>query len=318
MGPSRRTPTSRRCLAALARMLDGTAATRRRGSPRGSRREAPTTQPAAGRNQRPARWVAARQLGPCPARHGREPEPAARPGGESLVESRWVKPFAESLLRLKRLHHEACKTLDSLRDALVGAGAWTSTRRPRWPARSVASLECQQFLAQRLVELEMFDRRSSNLAHRLYDEALACRMRPFADGVQAFPRMVRDLARSLGKQVRLEIVGEATQVDRDILAKLDAPLGHLLRNAVDHGIESPDERRAAGKPAEGVVRLEARHSAGALQIIVSDDGRGVDLEKLRETVVERKLDDARGRGSAERSRAARVPVPARLHAEGAP
>ena len=96
----------------------------------------------------------------------------------------------------------------------------------------------------------MFDRRSINLAHRLYDEALACRMRPFADGVQGFPRMVRDVAQSLGKQVRLEIVGEATQVDRDILAKLDAPLGHLLRNAVDHGIESPDERlrrRQAGR-----------------------------------------------------------------------
>ena len=121
-------------------------------------------------------------------------------------------------------------------------------------------------------------------------------MRPFADGVQGFPRMVRDLARSLGKQVKLEIVGEATQVDRDILAKLDAPLGHLLRNAVDHGLESPDERRAAGKPAEGVVRLEARHSAGALQIIVSDDGRGVDLDKLR-----------RGRRRAEPDRRARPP-----------
>ena len=140
----------------------------------------------------------------------------------------------------------------------------------------------------------MFDRRSINLANRLYDEALACRMRPFADGVQGFPRMVRDVARSLGKQVRLEIVGETTQVDRDILAKLDAPLGHLLRNAVDHGLESPDERRAAGKPAEGVVRLEARHSAGALQVSISDDGRGVDLDKLRRSVVERNLIDAHG------------------------
>ena len=100
------------------------------------------------------------------------------------------------------------------------------------------ALECQQFLSQRLVELEMFEGRSLNLSHRLYDEALACRMRPFGDGVQGFPRMVRELGSSLGKQVRLDIIGEATQVDRDILLKLDAPLGHLLRNAVDHGIES--------------------------------------------------------------------------------
>jgi two-component system sensor histidine kinase and response regulator WspE len=81
-------------------------------------------------------------------------------------------------------------------------------------------------------------------------------------------------------------------VDRDILEKLDAPLGHLLRNAVDHGIESPEERRTAGKPAEAVVHLEARHSAGMLQIIVSDDGCGIDLDKLREAVVKRNLTNA--------------------------
>jgi len=97
--------------------------------------------------------------------------------------------------------------------------------------------------------------------------------------------------------VKLEIFGEATQVDRDILVKLDAPLGHLLRNAVDHGIEPLEERQAAGKPAEGVVRLEARHSAGALQIIVSDDGRGVDLDKTREIVVKRKLIDREAAGT---------------------
>src|SRR5262249_20325951 len=71
-----------------------------------------------------------------------------------------------------------------------------------------------------------------------------------------------------------------------------APLGHLLRNAVDHGIEPPEERLAAGKPAEGVVRLEARHSAGRLQITASDDGRGVNLAKVREAVVKRRLTTA--------------------------
>jgi two-component system sensor histidine kinase and response regulator WspE len=208
--------------------------------------------------------------------------------GESLVESRWVKPFGESLVRLKRMNHEASKALEGLREALPAQSLDEHADIALAEAQRIA-LECQQFLSQRLGELEMFDRRTLNLSRRLYDEALACRMRPFADGVQAFPRMVRDVANALGKRVRVEIAGEATQVDRDILVKLDAPLGHLLRNAVDHGIETPEARRAAGKPEEGVLRLEARHSAGLLQIIVSDDGCGVDLEKTREIVVARKL-----------------------------
>jgi two-component system sensor histidine kinase and response regulator WspE len=206
---------------------------------------------------------------------------------ESLVESRWGKPFTASVMRLKRMHHDLGKTLEDVRG--------TSARQLDDPAR--ASLdkahrqlaECQQQLAQRLIELETFDRRSINLAHRLYDQALACRMRPFGDGLVAFPRMVRDLAHSLGREVRLEIVGEGTQVDRDILAQLDAPLGHLLRNAIDHGIESPQARRAKGKPDEGTITIEARHSAGALHIYVSDDGGGVDIERLRSTVVTRNL-----------------------------
>ncbi len=208
--------------------------------------------------------------------------------GESLVESRWLKPFAQSLLRLKRMHYDLGKAIASLSEA-------QSEQALRGRSRSALAgvqhkfLECQKVLAARLVELELFEGRSSNLAHRLYDEASACRMRPFADGVQSFPRMVRDLAQSLNKQAWLEIVGQATQVDRDVLERLDAPLGHLLRNAIDHGIESADERRAAGKPAEGVMHLEARHSAGMLQIIVSDDGSGIDVDKLRAAIIKRKL-----------------------------
>ncbi|MBI3900006.1 MAG: hybrid sensor histidine kinase/response regulator [Gammaproteobacteria bacterium] len=210
---------------------------------------------------------------------------------ESLVESRWLKPFADSLLRLKRLHHHSALALDNLREKL----STQSLSEPAQIALAEAQrgvLKCHQVMSQRLGELEMFDRRVTHLSHRLYDEALACRMRPFADGVQAFPRMVRDVGRSLGKQVRLEIIGEATQVDRDILQKLDAPLGHLLRNAVDHGVGTPAERRQAGKLDEGVIQLDARHSAGVLQITVADDGRGIDLDKLRATIVERKLTNA--------------------------
>ena len=101
--------------------------------------------------------------------------------------------------------------------------------------------------------------------------------------------MVRDIARSLGKKVRWQLVGEATQVDRDILDLLEAQLGYMLRNALDHGIEAPAVRLARGKPEEGTLTLDARHTAGALLITVSDDGAGIDLDALRAVIVRKKL-----------------------------
>jgi two-component system, chemotaxis family, sensor histidine kinase and response regulator WspE len=211
--------------------------------------------------------------------------------GEALMESRSFKSIADSLLRLKRLQYDLHRALDRLREQLPQQRLSDRAQVALAEAQQRA-LDCRQFLAQRLAEIDTFDRRAAHLSHRLYDSALACHMRPFADGVQALPRMVRDLARALGKQVRLEIAGQDTQVDRNILEKLDAPLGHLLRNALDHGIEPPEERLAAGKSPEAVLSVEARHSAGRLQVTVSDDGRGVDLERLRARVIERKLSNA--------------------------
>jgi two-component system, chemotaxis family, sensor histidine kinase and response regulator WspE len=208
--------------------------------------------------------------------------------GESLVESRRLKPFSQSLLRLKRLQNSAVASLDVLRDALPEAAMSDVLMNALAEVRSRIDA-CSQLLAQQLVDIDFFDSKSSDLAHRMYGTALACRMRPFADGTRALPRMVREVGRTLGKHVHLEIIGEMTQVDRDILEQLDAPLGHLLRNAVDHGIEDPETRLAAGKPAEGVVRLEARHSAGRLVITASDDGRGIDVERIRQAVIERRL-----------------------------
>lgn len=208
--------------------------------------------------------------------------------GESLVESRRLRRFGTSVERMKRLHVGLAGSLDQLR-AEIEAG--------ETPERLVGMLtETQRQLSglrdsldERIDEFDTHDRRASNLAHRLYGEALAVRMRPFADGIGGFPRMVRDVARELGKEVQFEVIGENTQVDRDILDKLEAPLGHLLRNAVDHGLESPADRVAAGKPAAGTVTLEARHSAGKLLITVSDNGHGMDIERLRATVIKKNL-----------------------------
>jgi two-component system sensor histidine kinase and response regulator WspE len=211
--------------------------------------------------------------------------------GESLVESRWTEPFAKALRQLKRSQLELADILERLREAL------TEVEVPERVAEHVTAArrkvnECRHLLAERLTELELFARRSENLANRLYREAIASRMRPFDDGVQGFPRMVRDIARRLGKKVSLEIIGRATEVDRDILERLEAPLSHLIRNAIDHGIEPPEERLAVGKPEEGTVRLEAAHKGGMLSITVSDDGRGVELERLRQKIISTQLTTA--------------------------
>jgi two-component system sensor histidine kinase and response regulator WspE len=207
--------------------------------------------------------------------------------GESLMSARRLRPFNEGLLRLNRTQLDIARSLDALRAALPPEGESPA-------ALALAELQnklglSQQLLAQRLEEFDAIDRHATDLANRLYGETLASRMRPFEDGVRYFSRIVRDIGRALGKQARLEIIGGSTSIDRDILDELDAPLGHLLRNAVDHGLETPAERRAAGKPEEGLIRLEARHNAGVLQIIVSDDGAGIDLERLRRTTTLRQL-----------------------------
>jgi len=211
--------------------------------------------------------------------------------GESLVESRWLEPFANALRQLKRNQLELADVVERLRESLAGLDVPEHVAEHATAARRKVD-ECRHMLADRLTELELFARRSENLSDRLYREAIASRMRPFDDGVQGFPRMVRDIARRLGKKVTLEIIGRGTEVDRDILERLEAPLSHLLRNAIDHGIEPPEERLAVGKPEEGTIRLEAAHKGGMLSITVSDDGRGVELERLRQKIVSKQLTTA--------------------------
>ncbi|MCC5602220.1 hybrid sensor histidine kinase/response regulator [Nostoc favosum] len=204
--------------------------------------------------------------------------------GESLVEANWLQPFASSLLRLKKTQIELSNLLEKLQESLVGENLNERAANSLSTSKAKAN-ECRQILSDRLNELELFARRSGNLSDRLYREVIASNMRPFADGAQGFPRMMRDLARRLGKQVKFEIIGKSTPVDRDILEKLEAPLTHILRNSIDHGLESPEKRQAVGKPPEGTVRLEVAHRAGMLSITVSDDGRGIDLERLRQKII---------------------------------
>ena len=221
--------------------------------------------------------------------------------GESLVRARRFRPFLDSLMGIRERQTRLLETLRNLEarldEAKPEAGKGEVARAMVSKARDQAS-RCHQELGENLEAIEEFARGGEDISSRLHHEVLASRMRPLADGVRGFPRLVRDLAKQMGKQARFKAVGETTGVDRDILDGLDAPLNHLIRNSVDHGLEPPDERLASGKDPVGLIQLEARHRAGMLQIVLKDDGRGIDIEQLREKVVDR--------GHATRAMAARL------------
>ncbi|WP_455235335.1 hybrid sensor histidine kinase/response regulator [Thiogranum longum] len=204
--------------------------------------------------------------------------------GEVRVESRWLQPFADALQQVKHQQSELISLLDKLNDNLYGTSGDEYSRTLASEIQSKAN-RCRHLLADRLAELDEYDRRMHGLGNRLHSEVIASRMRPFADVTRGFPRMVRDVARQLGKSVELKIEGLTTQVDRDVLERIEAPLNHLLRNALDHGIETPEQRRQAGKPEQATLRLAAVHSSGMLSIRVEDDGRGVDSDELRGRIV---------------------------------
>ena len=210
--------------------------------------------------------------------------------GESLVQARQLRPFVEALAALRARQGALIEALQAVEERRTSGSSADSAGVGELLARARAEAgRCVDELGRKVETFDDYARRGEDLAGRLHHEVLASRMRPMSEGVRGFPRMVREVARDLGKKVRLEVRGESTGVDRDILDKLEAPLNHLIRNALDHAIEPPEERIALGKETTGVVRLEARHSAGMLQITVTDDGRGVDPARLRDKVARKGL-----------------------------
>ena len=124
------------------------------------------------------------------------------------------------------------------------------------------------------------------ISNELQSEVMKARMIPVEHIFSRFPRMVRDLARRFGKDVELVIEGADTELDRSVIEEVSEPLIHLLRNAVDHGIETPAERVASGKPPVGTIRLSARHEAGQIVVVIADDGRGIDGRRIRRAAIE--------------------------------
>jgi two-component system chemotaxis sensor kinase CheA len=125
------------------------------------------------------------------------------------------------------------------------------------------------------------------LVSDLQNSVMKTRMQPIGRLFQKYPRIARDLARQLGKDVELALIGEETEVDKTMIEDLADPLVHLVRNAVDHGVELPEERLAAGKPLKSIVRLEARQEGDHIVLIIADDGRGMSPERIRLKAIEK-------------------------------
>lgn len=131
--------------------------------------------------------------------------------------------------------------------------------------------------------------RLSHVTAELQEGVMKTRMQPIGNAWQKLPRVVRDLSSELGKQIELIMSGAETELDRQVLEVIKDPLTHMVRNSADHGIESAADRKTAGKPARGTIRLSAYHEGGTITIEIADDGKGLDLSAIRRKAVERNV-----------------------------
>ncbi len=205
--------------------------------------------------------------------------------GSGVVAVHRLRPFNERQQRLRSTIANLGRLLDDLHHRLGAPAPGTAL------GSELAEVRHQVADARHQTQIWIDDfaeyaRHSVDLNERIYQAASLTRLRPFRDLVLGYPRMVRDIARQIGKRIRLTIHGEHVEVDRDVMDKIDAPLTHLLRNAIDHGIEDAATRAARGKPEEGELRIHASHRAGMLAIDISDDGGGIDLQRVRHRLVE--------------------------------
>lgn len=211
--------------------------------------------------------------------------------GESLVESHRFNQLKSSLGYLKKRHYLLVEQIDALSTLLDDVNL-SEVVRNKLKQVSTTSLRLRQEFAEQLAKIDGFDRRNTILMERLHKEVLNTRMRPFSSLVQGWPRLVRDLGKKLDKEVRLEMSGLATLVDREVLERIDVPLKHIIQNAIDHGIEHPDERIKKEKSRIGAIILRVHHSAGQLLIQLQDDGAGVDISHLKKKIVKKGLASA--------------------------
>jgi two-component system, chemotaxis family, sensor kinase CheA len=226
---------------------------------------------------------------------------AARIGAEHRMAE--VKTLFEALLEIEESWRKT-RPARTLELALEGdEGALAEARHlVEFLERSDEKLrDARGGLSELRRKFEADSRRMAQVTADLQDDVRRTRMLPVSTIFDTFPRMVRDMTRELSKEVKLTIEGGETEVDKQVLEQLRSPLTHMVRNSVDHGMEMPDAREAAGKPREGKVVLRAFQRAADLVIEVGDDGAGIDVEKVKAKAIEKGLITAEtAEGMAER------------------
>lgn len=229
--------------------------------------------------------------------------------GQILVEEKGVSPAAVgSALDAQRraaTTSEPAAPIPSAAEGSVRVDTAVLDRLMNLAGELVLARNQMMQLAQRLndPELASTSQRLNLITSELREGVMRTRMQPIGHLLAKLPRVVRDLAVACGKQVQVELEGQDTDLDRAVLEGIKDPLTHLIRNAVDHGIEPPDVRVAAGKPAEGKLRVRAFHESGQVNIEIVDDGGGIDPERVAQKAVERGLvsfADAQRMGDRER------------------
>lgn len=218
--------------------------------------------------------------------------------GELLVQERMVQPPVVAAALSQQMR---CEEKRAVAQSIVKVEAGKLDQLINLVGELVIASAGARLKAERTRQTALVEVQAevSQLVEQIRDRALNLRMIQIGEVFQRFPRVVRDVALELGKKIELVITGAETELDKSMVERLADPLMHIVRNAMDHGIEPVDAREAAGKPAVGKVHLHAFHESGCVVIEVRDDGRGLDTERIRAKAIERGLIPAEATLSAE-------------------
>lgn len=212
-------------------------------------------------------------------------EPAAAPPAEPEPEIKFGRRAEDNIANLKSLRVDQTK-IDRLMN-LIGEMVVARNALPYLAGRAEAVFGVRELSREIKAQHAVINR----IVEEMQDAIMQVRMMPVSFVFQRFPRLVRDTARKLGKEVNLLLEGEDTEADKNVIEALADPLMHIVRNALDHGIEAPDVRRAAGKPAAGTLTLRASQESDRVVIEIRDDGKGIDPQVVKRKAYEKGLID---------------------------